>query len=366
MIAKEALLAIPRRLKRPLMLALILGMTAIGVLNAFLSQWFLRKLPHSSPQLLFPITVGYVALLVTGSLYFFLITPLPWQWTGDGRRMATPLRGILQSLGLNLSNIAIRLVWAWPTVHNLLRISFSNRQELMNLSGMIMAMGFGVLMDTAVGYAIATWETRQAEQEEALRRADEARWNLLKGQMSPHVLLNSLNGLAELVREDAAAATQGMKDLAEVYRQLLTMGEAPRLPLSEERRLLERYLAVEQLRLGEQLRVEWLWEDGVDEFQSIPLLLQPLVENAIKHGAAADTAGGMIRIQAAREGRFLHLSVANTGTARSTSEKSGTGVGLRNLKARLELAYHGQATFQLVREKPWTRAELCLPLEETS
>jgi two-component system sensor histidine kinase AlgZ len=120
---------------------------------------------------------------------------------------------------------------------------------------------------------------------------------------------------------------------------------------------------VEQLRLGDQLHVSWDWADGLDDLPVLPLLLQPLVENALKHGIAASPEGGLLRIEAHQTDGWLSLAVANTGRAQRPNPKPGGGLGLRNLKSRLELAYGGRATFQLVKEQEWTRAEISLPLE---
>ena len=101
---------------------------------------------------------------------------------------------------------------------------------------------------------------------------------------------------------------------------------------------------------------------GLEETEVPTLLLQPLVENAIKHGIAADPKGGILRIRGRIEGKVLLLDVANTGQSASPGRR-GTGVGLANLKSRLELAYGGKARFQLFRESPCTRAAPPLPWE---
>lgn len=361
MILKDALAAIPKRLKRPLIFTLITVFSVCYIAFSALMPMIMRQLPPPTPWVP-PLTFWYASFLVLGVVHLFALTALPWQWTGDARPMAPPLRGALQAfvtcLGMSLLNMAVH--------HTQIKNVFAALPPQMPRAFVITMIVVGTIMGVAfnalVGFATAYWETRKAEKEQAQRQVEEARWNLLKAQMSPHVLLNSLNGLAELVREDSAAAVKGMRDLAEIYHQLLTLGDAPKAPLGQERRLLERYLSVEQLRLGDQLQVAWDWEDGLDERPVLPLLLQPLVENALKHGIAASPDGGLLRIEARRADGWLHLAVANTGQAHARS-KPGGGLGLRNLKSRLELAYAGRATFQLVKEQEWTRAEITLPLE---
>jgi len=362
MILKDALAAIPKRLKRPLVFSLIAIFSAFYIAFSALMPVILRHLPPPTPWVQ-PLTFWYAGFLVLGVVHMFALTALPWQWTGDSRPMAPPLRGALQAFVTCLATSLLNMAVHYPQIRTTLAALPPEVPRAFVITMSIVGTLMGVAFNALVGFATAYWETRKAEKEQAQRQVEEARWNLLKAQMSPHVLLNSLNGLAELVREDSAAAVKGMRDLADIYHQLLTLGDAPKAPLSQERRLLERYLSVEQLRLGDQLQVTWDWDAKLDERTVMPLLLQPLVENALKHGIAASPEGGLLRIEAHEANGWLNLAVANTGRPPSPSPKPGGGLGLRNLKSRLELAYEGRATFQLVKEQEWTRAEISLPLE---
>lgn len=363
MIFRDALGAIPRRAKRPLILVLMASQLTLQVGGVLVSTWVQH---HSAgPAIPTPdFSARFLLALVMGSAYLFLVAPLPWQWTGDSRLMGSSARTVLKATGFNCGYLLIHVLVNWPVmIKQIAKVSAvlpGSRFMLLLIWSSFITIAF----QTLIGFALALWETRRTEKAEAERQAEEARWTLLKAQMSPHVLLNSLNGLAELVRDDTAAAVKGMRDLAEIYRQLLSLGEAPKVPLERERNLLERYLAVEQLRLGDSLRVEWDWDPTLDTLEAMPLLLQPLVENAIKHGVAADPRGGVIRITGRRDAKGTHLEVANTGEAPVSIARKGTGVGLRNLKSRLEMAYHGRASFDLVKESPWMRAELVLPRED--
>lgn len=367
MILKDALRAIGRRARNPLHMGLAFGFFGVNIGLLWLSYWTQSQIQGGPGHpVLHPIHPDLFLTLSTlvGCLYLFLCTPFPWQWSGDGRLMSPVMRGVMLALACHIPYVIAGGLLHW----RLLAETLVPFQRWRGIFLGLMALGclFSICYQTLIGFALALMEARKTEKAEAEHQAEEARWTLLKAQMSPHVLLNSLNGLAELVREDADLAAKGMRDLAEIYRQLLELGDAPQLPLGQERELLERYLAVEQLRLGAHLRVEWDWEPALDVVKAMPLLLQPLVENAIKHGVAADPAGGVIRITARRDSERLKLVVANTGGAPAGvfRPRSGTGVGLRNLKARLEMAYRGRASFDLVKESPWMRAELSLPVEE--
>jgi two-component system sensor histidine kinase AlgZ len=177
------------------------------------------------------------------------------------------------------------------------------------------------------------------------------------------VLFNSLNGLAELVRLDPLAAEQAILDLSELYRALLRHGDRPVAPLGDERALVQRFLAVEGLRMGSRLQVAWRWDESLDSVEAPPFLLQPLVENALKHGIAPNPAGGELAISLTREGAGFRLRVVNTG--KGLGLVPGQGVGLQNLEARLKLAYGTGAAFHLRSEGPRTVAEVILERLET-
>jgi two-component system sensor histidine kinase AlgZ len=321
-----------------------------------------------SVQLRHPGTLANVLLmpLLISFAYGFL-SPLPWRWSGDDRARAPFARGLVQALVFNALVILLLVALSWLLVRNAsvkaealglargARVSFGSVVLVQLLAGTPMMSIIGAI----ISFAVITEEEKAA----AEARLEEAQWMLLRGQLSPHVLFNSLNGLAELVRQDAAAAEQAILDLSELYRALLRHGNRPKAPLGEERSLVQRFLAVEQLRLGGRLRVGWDWDDSLDEVETPPFLLQPLVENALKHGIAPHPEGGEVRISLRREGAGLRLRVANTG--RGMGLVPGAGVGLQNLEARLRLAYGPQAAFHLRPEGEGTVAEVLLEGLET-
>jgi len=279
----------------------------------------------------------------------FFLSPLPWLWTGDDRAEAPFLRGLVQALPIPLLELVFSVALYLPA-------------KSVGLPGSVVVatMSIHVAEWVFIGYAIAAWEQRRARKAWAAAKAQEAQWTLLNSQMSPHAFLNALNGLAQLVREDLEAGLRGIRDLSEIYRLLLEHGEAQLLPLARERDLLSRFLAVESLRLGSRLEVVWDWDPTLDDVRLPPLLLQPLVENAVKHGIAPSERGGQLRIQAHREGRNLRLSVANNGLPLGQASSGGTGLGLKNLEARLRLAFGDRADLTLKTADGWTVADILL------
>ncbi|WP_306590783.1 sensor histidine kinase [Geothrix sp. 21YS21S-4] len=301
------------------------------------------------------------------SFAYGFLSPLPWRWSGDDRPRAPFGRGLVQALVFNSAVILLLTALSWLLVRNA-----SLKAEALGLArGAKVGLGSVVLVQllagtplmTIIGAIISFAVITEEEKAAAEARLEEAQWVLLRGQLSPHVLFNSLNGLAELVRQDPAAAEQGILDLSELYRALLRHGDRPKAPLGEERALVQRFLAVEQLRLGTRLAVRWEWDEALDGIEAPPFLLQPLVENALKHGIAPHPGGGEIVISLRREGAGLRLRVVNTG--RGMGLVPGTGVGIQNLEARLALAYGSQARFHLRPEGSATLAEVALERLET-
>jgi LytS/YehU family sensor histidine kinase len=216
---------------------------------------------------------------------------------------------------------------------------------------------FGLLL----GWILADRERAELQEAAARRAAGEAQVRTLQGQMNPHVLFNVISGLTELVREDPVAAEQALVSLSDLLRVLLEHGSRLRAPLGDERRLVQLYLNLERIRLGHRLRESWDWPESLDALEIPPLMIQPLVENALKHGVSVALGGGALAMQVRREGDQLLVRVANTGPAPVGSESRG--LGLRNLRERLDLLGAPPAALRLHREGEWTVAELRLEVK---
>ena len=308
--------------------------------------------------------------------FFFLgLSPLPWQWTGNGEALAPPLRGLLQAIPFNAA-CALLLLMALGTSAPMgphgMGPGMMGRGMMghgMGMRGarvdflpprlMVLAAAY-LCFAMLLGGVLAQMERAEQNEDLAVKAAAQARLKALQNQMNPHVLFNAISGVAEMVREDPAGAEKVLVDLAGLLRHLLEHGDRASLPLGQERRVVEQYLALEQLRLGKRLQTQWSWDQSLDDREVPPLLLQPLVENAIKHGIGPERAGGRLHISLRPWGRGLELEVANTG--RAPGEDAPESIGLRNLRERLALLGADPSTsFRLWREGSWTRAVLQLP-----
>lgn len=193
----------------------------------------------------------------------------------------------------------------------------------------------------------------QLEQLQLAASVKEAELRALKSQVNPHFLFNSLNSLRALIDEDAPRARESVTRLANMLRYSLQSGQQETVTLEEEIRIVEDYLALEQIRHESRLRVRWDVAGEVRALSVPPMLLQTLVENAVKYGISSRREGGEITIAAALEGEDLHIRVSNPGdlsappSAAAARAGSSTGVGLRNASERLQLLFGERARLSL-------------------
>lgn len=169
-----------------------------------------------------------------------------------------------------------------------------------------------------------------------------ARLTELQARIRPHFLFNTLNSAVALVREEPAKAEELLEDLAELFRHAL-MEQGESVTLGEEIALAERYLAIEQVRFGHRLRVQWSLDPRAERVRLPPLLLQPLVENAVKHGVEPSDVGADIRISTERRGDSVRIRVINTVPA--GQGKVGHGLALDNVRTRLNLLHDVRGSF---------------------
>lgn len=201
---------------------------------------------------------------------------------------------------------------------------------------------------------------RQAREEALAMRAEsaEASLHVLEQQMRPHFLFNALNSLAELIESGQKNAAETTYKLSDLYRRILANSGAKTSSLASELEIVRAYLELEQLRFGDRLKFEIQAPENSGEIFLPSLMLQTLVENAIKHGVAPSVVGGKVVVEIGRDGTAgYRLSVANTGaplpSSKSLAGKSmaNNGTGLANTRARLDLLYGDRHGFDLRRDE---------------
>jgi LytS/YehU family sensor histidine kinase len=221
------------------------------------------------------------------------------------------------------------------------------------------------LLAVSIHYVLLSFQSsRDAELEakEALVFARDAELKALKAQINPHFLFNSLNSISSLATIDGARARDMCIRLSDFLRNTLSLGEKEMIPLSEELTLARTYLGVEQIRFGARLKVEEHVDKECGRCQIPPLLVQPLVENAIKHGIAGLLEGGTIRLEAHCEDGWLRVRVRNDFDADAPAPRK-SGLGLTNVRNRLRARYETQARLDTELKDNYFLAELTLPCE---
>ena len=204
--------------------------------------------------------------------------------------------------------------------------------------------GFGFLLyllAMAVSYLAAAFAVSQEAERRGLElqvQAREAELRALRAQIDPHFLFNSLQSISALTTADPAAARRMCLLLADFLRDTLALGARDRIPLSSEVSLAQRFLAIEQVRFGDRLRVDVAVQADAGSCEVPPLVLQPLVENAVTHGVAHLLEGGVVRVRAEKGAASLFIAVENP-CDRQRPAGRGTGLGLRNVRQRLQSVY---------------------------
>jgi two-component system, LytTR family, sensor kinase len=240
-----------------------------------------------------------------------------------------------------------------------MRLGLLNFLQVYHLALIVYAFIVGV------GHYLPAREAHRAQQLRAERlRASlaEARLRALQLQLEPHMLFNALNAIGALViigkRDEAFDAIGRLGDL---LRAVLASESRQEVSLREELRLTESYLAIERARLGDRLDARWEIAPGIETALIPPLLLQPLVENAVRHGVARKVEGGRVVVRADRVGERLRLEVRDDGPGMSEGAASGSGIGLENARRRLEHLYGPEHRLDLERTDDWTRVSIELP-----
>lgn len=271
---------------------------------------------------------------------------------------------------LLLAVAAVCLAAAW----NAVGIAFGHPAGLVAMTptawGLVLLGSLALLTLSVLAHdlvlAVEAAQAAVAREGEARLLARDMELQLLRLQIDPHFLFNSLNSISALTSFDPAAARQTAIDLAQFFRQTLALGARERIRLDEELTLVGHYLAIERQRLGDKLHSAI--EAPPEALAALlpPLTLQPLVENALKHGLRALDEGGLVQIQVLTRDGWLHVAVRNptpSETAAPLAHPGGLGQGLRNLRERLAAQYRDRAAVTWGRTAAGFVVEITLPLE---
>lgn len=213
------------------------------------------------------------------------------------------------------------------------------------LDTLVYVMTVGVLLAIDLRRKLRAQELTGARLHAELAKAE---LDALRVQLHPHFLFNTLNAISMLVRKgEGDTAVRMIAGLSDLLRLALATVGQQEVPLRQELDFLERYLSLQQIRFPDRLRIEMRIAPETLEARVPSLVLQPLAENAVRHGIAPSIAGGSVEVAAAREGEQLVLRVRDTGVGLTAGAESPGGVGLRNVRARLQHLYPGRHRFRV-------------------
>ena len=346
--------------------AFIAGWTAVGV--AFAAQYYLKSADLGEP------IAWRIAL--SGALadwYVFALLSIPTYWLAG----KYPLTGSHWRLRIALHAIAstvFSLLWI------LLRVGLANGLDPHHSGGkpvgdllrfaLMATFFFNLLVYWVVVTAFHTvayyHSLRERERRvlELEHRLTTAKLHALQMELNPHFLFNALNGISTLMYRDVDTADSMLLKLAALLRYALDHSGRQKVPLSEELEFLGRYLDIEQMRFGSRLTIDRDIDPAALDALVPNLVLQPLVENAIKHGFEPQSKGGTIRISAKLSGGRLHLVVEDNGKGLPAGEIIREGVGTANSRARLTQLYGRTAAFHIgPREGGGVQAAVDLPAD---
>lgn len=221
--------------------------------------------------------------------------------------------------------------------------------------------GITLLSWSALYFGVKFWREWQTERERALQSAtlaNKAQLEMLRYQLNPHFLFNALNSIRASVDEDAARAKQMITQLSEFLRFSLLNESAKKIPLREELEAVRNYLAIEKIRFEDKLNVAFEIAPAAENFKVPSFLLNPLIENAVKHGLQTSAKPLKITISANVSDAKLILEVANSGKLNGNGNGNGTKIGLQNVRERLEKLFGERGSFDLRQDGEFVRARV--------
>jgi LytS/YehU family sensor histidine kinase len=312
---------------------------------------------------LFSIVVcGVYAFMCLSAWYSCRSTPI--EFSSFARLLGTHM---LAAMVLSLLWLLLALAFAFglsfiPTFHGL-------HERVRQVTALLWAMGILLyLLSVGLHYVLLAVEaSRLAEQRESAARilARDAELRALKAQINPHFIFNSLHSISALTTLDAGRARDMCISLSDFLRMTLGMGEKAAIPLREELSLLHKYLAVEKIRFGARLEMKECVQPETLNCIVPPLLLQPLIENAVSHGISHLPEGGWIRLDVKENNDAVHIEVENTYDPDSPPRRKN-GMGLKIVQQRIEARFGSQAAFAVSKDANFFRVTMDFPAERTS
>ncbi|MFL6332494.1 MAG: sensor histidine kinase [Pyrinomonadaceae bacterium] len=331
----------PRRLKEA---------AIIAAFYTFLTLLFIPQVYFYNSAAARPVSWGLaVGRLALANYIWAALTPLVF-WLGRRLPVERPrvVRNLALHLPLSLAFAAVQTL----AYHAILGAYFGDVAEavmsVMRNPGFFLNFvtnGFVVYAGILAFNQAANYSRKYRDRE---FRLQQAQLQVLRMQLHPHFLFNTLNAVAALIHENPRAADRVVTQLSDLLRLSLAGGQVQEVTLKEELDFLRKYVEIQRTLLQERLEVSFQIEPGALDASVPSMVLQPLVENSIRHGIASRARGGRVEVTAHREGGTLRLSVRDDGVGLAAAgQNGGSGLGLSNTRARLARLYGSEQSFEL-------------------
>ena len=206
---------------------------------------------------------------------------------------------------------------------------------------------------------IIRMQKERLERLELEKTLKETQLNTLKGQINPHFMFNSLNNIKGLMLEDVEKSREMITRLSEMLRYSLTKNNLDKIELSEELEMISNYVELSKIQLEDRLQFSQKIEKNTLKIKIPPMIIQMLIENAVKHGISNLSEGGKVTLKIKEKDKYLNIIVKNSGKLEIS--KSATKIGLNNIKKRISLLYQGRAKFSLSESNNNITAKILLP-----
>ena len=319
------------------------------------SLWFLAIIPPlilvMDPAVFSATPAEIVVRLIANAVVTLAIgTAL---WVAYGRllpRAFVTVTGSTARLGLQAAAVVVAVIFGLALFAPFQPMLCGKHPLEASLSDWLPSFYLSIVVATGFVWIARSYERLRVQAREVEAREQDARNAALAAQLAalsartnPHFFFNSLNAVASLIQEDPDRAERMVERLSDLFRYTLDGSRRRYVPLREEVEMVRDYLDIEGIRLGD--RLTWTVEigDGVGDVEVPPLVLQPIVENAVRHGVSGRREGGRVEVRVQRDAGELLVAVTDDGPGPGGSKHSGSGTSMRDLKKRLAIVYGERA-----------------------
>lgn len=337
------------------------GLQILGWSAYLIIQYFAHLLYDKPKAYMVPVIASVTGFLLTIPLRYFY----RWLWTRQPVTIlivvpiAAYVTGLIWRVFINLAYDRYLEPWL-------------DKEPWYSIFAYALSSTYLLLLWSGLYFGVKHFEALQQQREAALKAsalAQEAQVKMLRYQLNPHFLFNTLNAISTLILDgQSKVANLAVTRLSDFLRYTLDKDPMKRVSLRQEIDALNLYLSIEKLRFGDRLKISFDIEDAAYQALVPSLILQPLIENALKYAVAPREEGGQVRIEGCVRGRTLGLAVQDDGPglAAGVEQGKGRGVGLRNTRERLAVLYSDDNCVTMRNVQPGLRIEITLPYEKAA